>query len=175
MAATALFTGFGALFYAPSLLRLYHDDYGALAPIPAQAVRDAWQGKDALIFVPQWKKRENNGFSSPFLANPADVASLSRLDLAAAALGPEASAERVAELARLDPGEASRLRQQGRVLFARNLGPESRARIAAAFPGRRTLVLERDATGGGITIRRLRSGGVAGAVVLKIPGSAGPT
>jgi Dolichyl-phosphate-mannose-protein mannosyltransferase len=175
LAAAALFTGFGALCYAPSLLRLYRDDYGALAPIPAQAVRDAWQGKPALIFVPQFMKRENNGFSSPFLANPTDVASLSRLDLAAAALGPEASAERAAELARLDPGEASRLRGQGRVLFARNLGPESRARITAAFPGRRTCVLERDPNGGGITIRRLRSGGVAGGVVLKIPGGAGPT
>ena len=175
LAAAALFTGFGALFYLPPLLRLYHDDYGALAPIPAEAVRDAWQGKDALIFVPQWMKRENNGFSSPFLANPTDVASLSRLDLAAAALGPEASAERAAELARLDPGEASRLRQQGRVIFARNLGPESRARIAAAFPGRRSCVLERDSTGGGFTIRRLRSSGAAGGVVLKIPGDAGPT
>ena len=118
LAAVALFTAFAALCYAPPLLRLYHDDYGALAPLPAQAVRDAWQGKGALIFVPQWTKRENNGFSSPFLANPADVAALSRLDLAAAALGPEASAERVTSLARLAPREAARLREQGRVLFA---------------------------------------------------------
>ncbi len=175
LAAVALFTAFGGLFYAGPLLRIYRNDYGGLAPLPAQAVREAWQGKDALIFVPQWTKRENNGFSSPFLANPVDVAGLSRLDRAAAALGPEASAERVAALARLAPGEASRLRQEGRVLFARSLGPDSRARVAAAFPGRRTCVLERDETGGGITIRRLRSWGGAGGVVLKVPGSAGRT
>jgi hypothetical protein len=175
LAAAALFSLFGALFYAPSLLRLYRDDYGALAPIPAQAVRDAWQGKDALIFVPQFTKRENNGFSSPFLANPADVAALARLDLASAALGPEASAERVAELARLDPGQAARLRQQGRVLFARSLGPDSRARVIAAFPGRRICLLERDEAGGGITIRRLRSSGAPGGVILKVPGSAAGT
>jgi hypothetical protein len=173
LVAAALFTAFGGLFYAGPLLRLYRDDYGALAPIPAQAVRAAWEGKDALIFVPQWTKRENNGFSSPFLANPVDVASLSRLDRAAAALGPEASAEKVAAFARLTPDEAAELRREGRVLFARSLGPDSRARIAAAFPGRRTLMLDRDETGGGITIRRLRSSGGAGGVVLKVPGGAG--
>jgi 4-amino-4-deoxy-L-arabinose transferase-like glycosyltransferase len=175
LAAVALFTAFAALCYAGPLLKLYRSDYGALAPLPAQAVGEAWQGKDALIFVPQWRKRENNGFSSPFLANPVDLAGLSRLDRAAAALGAEASAERVAALARLSPAEAARLREQGRVLFARNLGPDSRARIAAAFPGRRTLMLERDDAGGGITIRRLRSRGGAGGVVLRVPGGAGRT
>ncbi len=175
LAAVALFTAFGGLCYAGPLLQLYRNDYGALAPLPAQAVREAWQGKDALIFVPQWRKRENNGFSSPFLANPVDIAGLSRLDQAAAALGPEASPERVAALARLSSDEAARLRREGRVLFARNLGPDSRARIDAAFPGRRILFLDRDDTGGGITIRRLRSRGGAGGVVLKVPGSNGRT
>ena len=91
-------------------------------------------GEGRLIFVPQWTKRENNGFSSPFLANPVDIAGLSRLDQAAAAPRPEASPERVAALARLSSDEASRLRLEGAVLFARNLGPDSRARIAEPFP-----------------------------------------
>jgi 4-amino-4-deoxy-L-arabinose transferase-like glycosyltransferase len=175
LAAVALFTAFGALFYAGPLLRLYASDYGALAPLPAQAVREAWEGKDALIFVPQWTKRENNGFSSPFLANPVDIAALSRLDQAGTTLGAHATPERVAALARLSPAEAARLRGEGRVLFARSLGPESRARIADAFPGRRILFLDRDDAGGGITIRRLRSWGGAGGVVLEIPGGAGRT
>jgi hypothetical protein len=172
LAAVTLFTAFGAFFYVGPLLRLYGNDYGGLAPLPAEAVRDGWQGKDALIFVPQWTKRENDGFSSPFLANPLDLADLSRLDRAAAYLGPGAGIGAVAALARLAPGEASRLRQEGRVLFARNLGPASRARIAAAFPGRRACVLERDATGGGVTIRKLRAWGGAGRELLRVPGDA---
>jgi len=172
LVAVALFSAFGALCYLGPILRLYGHDYGGLAPLPAEAVRDEWQGRDALIFVPQWTKRENDGFSSPFLANPLDLAGLSRLDRAAAFLGPGAGAAAVAALAQLAPGEASRLRQEGRVLFARNLGPASRARIAAAFPGRRACVLERDATGGGITIRKLRAWGGAGRVLLRVPADA---
>ena len=138
-------------------------------------MREAWQGKDALIFVPQWTKRENNGFSSPFLANPVDIAGLSRLDQAAAALGPEASAERVAALARLAPARPRGCDGKGAFSSPGISGRTPRTRIADAFPGRRILFLERDDTGGGITIRRLRSWGGAGGVVLKVPGGAGRT
>ena len=172
LAAVVLFTAFGALCYVGPVLRLYGNDYGALAPLPAEAVRDGWQGRDALIFVPPWRKRENDGFTSLYLANPLNLAGLSRLDHAAASLGPGAGPAAVEALARLAPGEAARLRQEGRVLFARNLGPASRARIAAAFPGRRACVLERDATGGGVTIRKLRAWGAAGRVLLRVPGHA---
>ena len=171
LAAVALFTAFGTLCYLGPVLRLYGDDYGTLAPLPAEAVRAGWQGRDALIFVPQWTKVENDGFSSPFLANPIDLAALSRLDRAAAYLGPGAGDGAVAALARLAPDQASRLRQQGRVLFTRNMGPESRERIVAAFPGRRACVLERDGAGG-LTIRKLRAWGGAGRELLRIPGDA---
>jgi hypothetical protein len=174
LATVALYTAFGACFYLGPVLRLYGNQYGGLALFPAEAVREAWPNKDALVFVPRWRKVENDGFSSALLANPLDLAGLARLDQAAEALGPGAGLEQLAARARVTAGEASRLRREGRVLFARNLGPASRARVAAAFPGRMACVLERDATGGGVTIRSLHASGAPGRVLLRAPGGAAP-
>ena len=128
LAAVALFTAFGSFCYIGPILRLYGNDYGGLAPLPAEAVRDGWQGGDALIFVPQWKEVENNGFSSPFLANPVDLAGLSRIDRAAGSPRSRSGARGGGEAGAPGPGRGLAAPTEGTC----PLRPESWSRFARA-------------------------------------------
>jgi len=129
-----LFFGFSVIYYLGPLTRLYANDYGQLHPFPAKVVRDQLEDVRLLVLV-QGIRAENGGFSSAFLANPLDLAALSRIDRAERDLG-RGAIEEIAQALSMSVGKVERLQQEGQILFAREWDAESNRHLREAFPGR---------------------------------------